>query len=341
MRVADDGALIYANPASEPLLDALEADRRPNPSRLTGSSGLQTADGPVEVRVGAAHLRAAPGAADRSRVHERLRHGCHGRSGRITKFPDQNPNPVFRISMDGVLVYVNPAAEGLIDGIGGTIGEPLPAAAARRELAGRGARQGATADGPRPELADATSRSSPSTSRSSGSSTSTARTSRPQRQLEAPTARTSGCCSTSCPSRSPTGCGGEALIADRFEDVSLLFADIVGFTELSSAMDADRARLVAQRGLQRVRRAGRRERAREGQDDRRRLHGRRRHADLAAGPPRAAGAAGARHRATRSADIEAARTARHRVPRSASTAGPSSPASSGSGSSSTTSGATR
>ena len=30
----------------------------------------------------------------------------------ITKFPDQNPNPVFRISMDGVLVYVNPAAQG-------------------------------------------------------------------------------------------------------------------------------------------------------------------------------------------------------------------------------------
>ena len=31
---------------------------------------------------------------------------------------------------------------------------------------------------------------------------------------------------------------GEALIADRHEDVSLLFADIVGFTDMSSTMDA-------------------------------------------------------------------------------------------------------
>ena len=31
---------------------------------------------------------------------------------------------------------------------------------------------------------------------------------------------------------------GESLIADRYDDVSLLFADIVGFTGLSSGMDA-------------------------------------------------------------------------------------------------------
>ena len=30
----------------------------------------------------------------------------------IVKFPDQNPNPVFRIDWDGALVYANPASAG-------------------------------------------------------------------------------------------------------------------------------------------------------------------------------------------------------------------------------------
>ena len=34
----------------------------------------------------------------------------------IVKFPDQNPNPVFRIQWDGTLVYANPASAGLVDG---------------------------------------------------------------------------------------------------------------------------------------------------------------------------------------------------------------------------------
>ena len=49
--------------------------------------------------------------------------------------------------------------------------------------------------------------------------------------------RTSGSSSISCPSRSPTVFGrASSLIADRFDDVTLMFADIVEFTRLSSTM---------------------------------------------------------------------------------------------------------
>ena len=86
---------------------------------------LLTSDGPIDVRVG-------------PRTYELLAvrlpdvgftnvYGTDVTAQRaITKFPDQNPNPVFRISMDGVLVYVNPAANELIAGLGGTLGAPFP-----------------------------------------------------------------------------------------------------------------------------------------------------------------------------------------------------------------------
>ena len=44
----------------------------------------------------------------------------------IVKFPDQNPNPVIRIDWDGVLVYANPASDGLVDGLGLAIGPSCP-----------------------------------------------------------------------------------------------------------------------------------------------------------------------------------------------------------------------
>ena len=45
----------------------------------------------------------------------------------IVKFPDQNPNPVFRIHWDGTLVYANPASAGLVAGLGLAVGTVLPA----------------------------------------------------------------------------------------------------------------------------------------------------------------------------------------------------------------------
>ena len=44
----------------------------------------------------------------------------------IVKFPDQNPNPVFRIQWDGTLAYANQASAALIGGLGLHVGSSLP-----------------------------------------------------------------------------------------------------------------------------------------------------------------------------------------------------------------------
>ena len=69
--------------------------------------------------------------------------------------------------------------------------------------------------------------------------------------------------------------GGRGRHRRSFDEVRVLFADIVGFTRFGAA-SAGRGRRDARRGLRALRRAGRRARPREDQDDRRRLHGRRR-----------------------------------------------------------------
>ncbi len=234
MRVGDDGTLIYANPASEPLLVSLKLTVG-EPVPRDWFERIQTADGPVEVRVGARTFELLP-----VRLTDLGFTNVYGTDvtaqRAITKFPDQNPNPVFRISMDGVLVYVNPAAEGLIDGIGGTIGEPLPQPY-RRDLEGV-ARQGerrsvhAHSQGRHfallavevPEFEFINVYGTDITA---------------QLELRAANDKNIELLLNILPEPIADRLrNGESLIADRHEDVSLLFADIVGFTGMSSAMDA-------------------------------------------------------------------------------------------------------
>src|SRR5207302_8752222 len=44
----------------------------------------------------------------------------------INKFPDQNPNPVLRVSHDGRLAYANAASDLIRRAFGVAVGEPLP-----------------------------------------------------------------------------------------------------------------------------------------------------------------------------------------------------------------------
>ena len=173
----------------------------------------------------------------------------------IVRFPDQNPNPVHPDRPSGMLVYANPASAGLVAGLGLEIGERLPAV-------------------PRGDAGPRARRRPRRRSRSSSATGSTrCRRRHPRVRLHQPLrhgrdrsartgaareARTSGSCSTSCPSRSQGGSGtGEPLIADRFEDVTLLFADIVGFTRLSATMAPARAGRGPERRVHRVRRTRR------------------------------------------------------------------------------------
>jgi class 3 adenylate cyclase len=45
----------------------------------------------------------------------------------INRFPDDNPNPVMRVDLDGHLIYANPASAGVQRAIGAGVGERVPA----------------------------------------------------------------------------------------------------------------------------------------------------------------------------------------------------------------------
>jgi class 3 adenylate cyclase len=234
MRVTDDGTLIYANATSRPLLDALglTVDRPVPPDWL---DQLHTADGPLDVRVGPRTFELL--AVRLPDLRFTNVYGTDVTAQRaITKFPDQNPNPVFRISLDGALVYSNAAAQDLIDGLGGRLGEPLPQpyrddlqAAARegqrRSVVVRsGERDYALLAVDVPEFEFTNVYGTDITA---------------QLQIEALNQQNLQLLLNILPEPIADRLrAGEALIADRHEDVSLLFADIVGFTDMSSTMDA-------------------------------------------------------------------------------------------------------
>ncbi|HEY3334388.1 MAG TPA: adenylate/guanylate cyclase domain-containing protein [Candidatus Limnocylindrales bacterium] len=155
----------------------------------------------------------------------------------IRKFPDQNPNPVLRFVDDGTLVYANAASAGIVAGLGLAVGAVLPpvlldplrarAAAADRETleveaAGRAYRLLAVDV---PEFRFVNVYGTDITAEREQ-----ARLARENERLllnilPEPIAQRLR--------------EGEPLIADRFEDVTLLFADIAGFTQLSASMSAD------------------------------------------------------------------------------------------------------
>jgi class 3 adenylate cyclase len=154
----------------------------------------------------------------------------------IVKFPDQNPNPVFRIDRSGTLVYANPASTALVSGIGASVGTALPAALRQRLLE-------------RVQAADPTT-----VELESGGSTYALL---PVDVPEFGFINVYGTDVTAVKERErlarenerlllnilPEPIAerlrqGEPLIADRFDDVTLLFADIVEFTQLSSTLSA-------------------------------------------------------------------------------------------------------
>jgi class 3 adenylate cyclase len=234
MRIDDDGRLIYANPSSEPLLAELEVhvgDALPE----AWWTRLRDAAEAVELRVGARTFELlAVRLADFGFTNV---YGTDVTAARaIVKFPDQNPNPVFRITWDGDLVYVNPAGVDMITGIGGAVGRPLPTALRDRlvEAVREGRRRRVDiVSGDRaydllpvdvPEFGFINVYGTDVTA---------------VRELEIAHRENTRLLLNILPEPIADRLrSGEPLIADRHEDVSLLFADIVGFTGMSSAMDA-------------------------------------------------------------------------------------------------------
>ncbi len=235
MRFDVDGRLTYANPASAAVRAAMGAvvgERLPDDllSRFdtvaTQRSFLEFAwesrtyaIWPIPIRdLGFTNLYGMDVTAERA----------------IVKFPDQNPNPVFRIHWDGRLVYANPASAGLVASLGLEIGTCLPddlrePLVERVRAADRGVvelnagdRTYALLPVDVPEFGFINVYGTDVTA---------------VKERERLAAENERLLLNILPEAIADRLRhGESLIADRFDDVTLLFADIVEFTRLSATM---------------------------------------------------------------------------------------------------------
>jgi class 3 adenylate cyclase len=235
MRIDADGHLIYANPASAGVLGALGVevgDRIPTEvvDRLDAAARSRGyvefvwdnrtfAVWPVPIpELNFTNLYGTDVTAERA----------------IVKFPDQNPNPVFRITKAGTLVYANPASAGLVAGLGMATGAELPAGLRdellERVLTGDRATLEVEAGGRTYTLLPVDVPEFGFVNVYGTDVTAVVERERLAREnerlllniLPEPIAQRLR--------------DGEPLIADRFDDVTLLFADIVEFTRMSSTM---------------------------------------------------------------------------------------------------------
>lgn len=235
IRLAADGTVTYANAASTAILDALAVGvggrvgraiaARLDAAAATGGfvdvvAGHRTyAVWPVPVpELGFTNLYGTDVTAERA----------------IRRFPDQNPNPVLRIDPQGVLLYANPASRHLVSGLGLTIGGSLPGDLGTRlldlardpesssiELEG-GGRTYLLLPVDVPEFGFVNVYGTDVTA---------------AKERERLARENERLLLNILPEQIADRLrSGEALIADRFDDVTLLFADIVDFTRLSSRM---------------------------------------------------------------------------------------------------------
>lgn len=239
MRVSDDGHLTYANASSRPILRALGVevgDEVPADffSRLADSDGQQAGRLEVVHEHRTYALLAVP-------VPDMAFTNVYGTDvtamKAIDKFPAQNPHPVLRVARDGQLIYANDASHVIVSHLGVAVGEPL--------LDWLWARIGTcleSADRMPIELeaADRTFELLPvevpefDFINLYGTDVTAAR------QVERAKAETERLLLNILPPPIADRLrSGEKVIADRFDDATLLIADIVGFTEMSSGMSAD------------------------------------------------------------------------------------------------------
>ncbi|HEX5826384.1 MAG TPA: adenylate/guanylate cyclase domain-containing protein [Candidatus Limnocylindrales bacterium] len=238
MRVDADGTVSYANPASAAVLRGLGAavgERVPDDqlARLVAAGEVRESVDlvvdsrtwsvwPVPIRdLGFLNVYGRDVTAERA----------------IRKFPDQNPNPVLRFEADGTLVYANGASAGLVAGLGLAVGTMLPAPllASLRACADAGDRGTVELEaGDRayrllavdvPEFRFVNVYGTDITAEREQARLALENERLLLNILPEPIARRLR--------------EGEPLIADRFEDVTLMFADIAEFTRLSASMSAD------------------------------------------------------------------------------------------------------
>jgi class 3 adenylate cyclase len=263
MRVDGEGRLIYANPASRGPLEALgvRSGGRLGADDLARIAAAAEARGFIEVVAEARTYALWP--VEIAELGFINIYGVDVTAERaIVKFPDQNPNPVFRTDASGVLIYANPASSGLIAGLDLALGDLLPAelhAALRRDGGGAvevesGGRTYELLAIDVPEFEFVNVYGTDVTSERERARLAAENERLLLNILPEPIARRLR--------------GGESIIADRFEDATLMFADIVDFTRMSARMSPSELvgvlnevftvfdGLVAEHGLEKVKTIG-------------------------------------------------------------------------------------
>jgi class 3 adenylate cyclase len=235
MRIDADGRLIYANPASAPIvrtIGVIVGDVVP-PQTLARINAVATERGYVEFVADSRTFAVWP--VPITDMNFTNLYGTDVTAERaIVKFPDQNPNPVFRIQWDGTLVYANPASAAMIAGLALAIGSRLPtnlrdSLLARVRAADRvtveieaGARIYALLPVDVPEFGFINVYGTDVTAVKERERLAQENDRLLLNILPEPIADRLR--------------QGEPLIADRFDDVTLMFADIVEFTRLSASL---------------------------------------------------------------------------------------------------------
>ncbi len=235
MRISRDGTLLYANAASFSIMQALDVrigDRLPAEASDALLRALEDRAGPYpEVQSDGRHYLLVP-----VLVPELGTVNVYGTDitalKAIDKFPDENPNPVLRVTRDGRLQYANPASSPLTGALGIEVGERLPDDFLRRVEAAlvEGAEQRIElrADDRTFELLVVSVYEFDFINLYGTDVTAAREVERAGRENER---LLLAILPRSIAERLRSG---ETPIADSFEDMSVLFADLVGFTELSA-----------------------------------------------------------------------------------------------------------
>jgi class 3 adenylate cyclase len=240
LRVSLAGELLYANAASEPIVSALGlVVGEPLPTQLWAD--LQAAEepdpaDPVQVQGDGRWFELIC-----VTIPEMGFVNVYGRDitalRALRRFPLQNPNPVIRVSREGALLFANPASELITSAFGLVEDQPVP------EILMAPIREG-IADGQCCFEIEAASRIYRLTAVAEfefgfiniyGTDVTAAK------QIEAAHAENERLLLNILPEPIAQRLrSGEKIIADRHEDLSLIFADIVGFTRMSGDLPPER-----------------------------------------------------------------------------------------------------
>jgi class 3 adenylate cyclase len=235
MRIAPDGALSYANDASASIRRALGVQvGDPLPPAVLDALRAAMSDpttDPVEVAGEGRTFRLKPVAVPEFDFTNLYGTDVTAEKA-IDRFPNQNPNPVLRLTHDGRMTYANPASALVRKALAAEVGQELDRATFARVVAAL-----ENTDDPTMEVeADGTIYQLRVVSVYEFASINLYGTDiTAARQLQEVSRENERLLLNILPgsiaARLRTG---ETVIADGFDDMAVLFADLVGFTELSS-----------------------------------------------------------------------------------------------------------